>query len=332
MKYKVILFVSFILVSVIASFIVWGKGPNSLTGSRVVTIARGQSAWSIGQTLKNQGVIRNVITFFALSTAKGFSGQLKAGTYRFEAGQDLSDILRTLNEGDGLTITLIIPEGASVKEIEDRLSQNGKQVSFNKVDWDKLGQKYSFIIEAVTIENNFVGEGYLFPDTYELEFSALADSIAGKMIDNFSRKVSPFFEEIKEKGLSLREVVIVASLIEREVKLDRDRALVSDIIWRRLKAGMPLQIDATIVYAKVADGQEKKPPTKADLGILSPYNTYLHMGLPPGAIANPGLGSLEAALKSKNNEFWYYLSKSDGSIVYSRTLEEHNLAKAKYLR
>ena len=172
-------------------------------------------------------------------------------------------------------------------------------------------------------------EGFLFPDTYLVDYGASLDEIISQIESNFDSKLDPYLEAIQEKGLSLEEIITMASLIEKEVQTKEDKEMVSGIFWKRVKAGVPLQSCASIAYIK---GVPQWRYSFEDTRIESPYNTYLYYGLPPGPISNPGLDSIEAAIYPKDSLYWYYLSTLEGETIYSRTLDEHNAATAKYLR
>jgi UPF0755 protein len=172
-------------------------------------------------------------------------------------------------------------------------------------------------------------EGYLFPDTYELKEQDLAGSLAKSMLSNFSEKLTPeLLKEISGQDKTVFEVVTLASLLEKEVRTMADKKTVSGIIYKRLRNGMRLQVDATVLYALDKEGTKV---SYDDLWLDSPYNTYRYSGLPPGPICNPGRESLLAAVYPEENEYWYYLSAPDGQTHFSRTLEEHNVKKVKYL-
>lgn len=173
-------------------------------------------------------------------------------------------------------------------------------------------------------------EGYLFPDTYRLYVQALPEQVATKMLQNFNTKFSPELRaQAARQHHSIFEIVTIASLIEKEVASDEDRAIVSGILWKRLTHDMPLQVDATIAYIT---GKRSINISHAETEIDSPYNTYLYRGLPKGPISNPGLSAIRAALYPRPSPYLYYLSTPDNKIIFSRTLKEHNRAKAKYLK
>ena len=171
-------------------------------------------------------------------------------------------------------------------------------------------------------------EGYLFPDTYRFFKDAKLPDVVNKMIANLENKLTSDLKmAIKNSSFTTYEVLTMASLIEKEVKSDSDREIVSGILWKRLKAKIPLQVDATLVYIT-----GRKEISDADKKINSPYNTYYYRGLPKGPISNPGLSAIRAAVFPENSPYWYYLSAKDGQTIFSQTLEEHNRNKAIYLK
>jgi UPF0755 protein len=215
---------------------------------------------------------------------------------------NIPEIAQKIILGDIAKIKVTIPEGSTLKEIEE-----------------KLGVKLP--------EENL--EGYLFPDTYYFPVDVTGEEVVRIMRENFEKKISPYKKEIEKSGKTLQEILIMASLLEKEVKTKEEKELVSGILWKRLKYGIPLQVDATITY--ITGKKTIKIPLE-DLQIDSPYNTYKYKGLPPAPICNPGLESILAALYPKESEYWYYLSIPEGKTLFFKTLKEHNLAKAKYLK
>jgi len=207
-------------------------------------------------------------------------------------------------------ITVTIPEGLTVRQIEERL---GLQLP---------------------VENL---EGFLFPDTYYFSFGFSGAEVVKKMKDNFDKKVNQEIrEEIKRQGKTLFEIITMASMIEKEVRTLEDKKLVSGLLWKRLKTNMPLQVDATIAYILTKEGkgewtfEEMRREIAKARDIDSPYNTYKYRGLPVGPISNPGLESILAAVYPEDSEYWYYLSTPEGETIFSKTLDEHNRARAKY--
>ena len=178
---------------------------------------------------------------------------------------------------------------------------------------------------------NISYEGYLFPDTYQVYADAKAEDVLKKIFDNLEKKITPETRaEMKQQDKTFFEILIMASLLEEEVKDEEDRAKVADILWRRLARGWALQVDSSVHYAVNRTGTVFT--TSKERQVDSLYNTYKYPGLPLGPISNPGLLAIKAALYPSPNNYWYFLSDEEGKIHYARTLEEHNLNKAKYLR
>lgn len=230
-----------------------------------------------------------------------------------------------------------IREGFNLREVESRLLEAGIASAQNLPAFTIEPFKnpsgtfsYEFFKDAPS-EASF--EGFLFPDTYRFWLDSSSEAVIKKFLDNFDKKLVPDWRaEIERQNKKIYDAVIMASLIEKEVRSDEDRALVSGILWKRLAAGMKLDVDFTICYIKSRENKECLPITADDKKINSPYNTYLYKGLPPGPISNPGQAALKAAIFPETNPYWYYLSRPDGKTIFSRTLDEHNAAKRRYLK
>lgn len=280
---------------------------------RVFEVKKGEGAETIARNLESQKIITNKNYFLFYLWQGGNMAKLQAGKYSLSASRNVKDIADKIIAGDAIKeeISITIPEGFRLKEIEDRLVEKN-------------------IIKKGTLQNSL--EGYLFPDTYN--FSAeklplLTDDVVKKILDNFNKKTSNLKEQAKSKNIDFRDIVIMASILEKEVRTPEDMKTVSGLLWKRISIGMPMQVDATIAYIT---GKKTGEITYDDLKIDSPYNTYTNKGLPPGPISNPGLVALDAALNPTQNDYLYYLSKPTGETVFSKTLEEHNRAKNLYLR
>ena len=249
----------------------------------------------------------------------------------------LADSLRTSAPTGKPELVVTIPEGFSLSEIEKRLAGAGI-VSAQNLPTLKIKDfknfsgtsSYDFLNDA---PDEASLEGFLFPDTYRFWPESLAEVIVKKFLDNFDRKLVPEWRaEIERQNKKIYDVVIMASLIEKEVKSDKDRALVSGILWKRFDKGMKLDVDFTICYIKSRENKECLPITAEDKKTNSPYNTYLYKGLPPTPISNPGEAALKAAIFPEVSPYWYYLSTPEGKTIFSRTLEEHNMARRRYLK
>jgi len=327
----------FILICFLLIFIFWRqiRIPLNSSGEKIIfEVLRGQSAKTIAENLKSAGLIDNPFVFRLYVFLALGQYALKSGEYELSPAMPVRDIADTIVIGGTNEVLVTIPEGFTLGQIEERLVA-AKLVKPGEI------VNYKFIANIPPLlsgKPKFTSlEGYLFPDTYRF-FSAQGGSASGgkdslsdivsKMIANLDAKLTPDLKTaIKNSSRGVYEILTMASLIEKEVKSDTDREIVSGILWKRLKAGVPLQIDATLVYIT-----GRQIIYEADKKINSPYNTYFYRGLPKGPIANPGLSAIRAAIYPKNSVYWYYLSAKDGKTIFSRTLEEHNYNKAKYLK
>lgn len=292
-------------------------------------VAEGDSARVIAEHLQREGLASKLLFMFYIREA-GISNELKAGTYELRAGMSVKEIADAMARGDVFrdTVKITIPEGFTLLQIEER---SGKSLSDFTVD--DFRAQFDFLLEA---PEGATLEGYLFPDTYEFERDITASEMVSIMLGNFAKKwdsVRALIQQDNAKTIfdtltvSLFNIVTMASLIQEEVITEADMKLVSGVLWKRYSIGMPLQVDATVSYAV-----KKQELTYDDLKTESPYNTYRYKGLPKGPIASPGLSALEAAVYPTDTEYLYYLSKPNKETVFSRTLAEHNKAKALYLR
>lgn len=278
-----------------------------------IDIPEGGSAVSVGKLLEEQGLISSADVFWISVRLLSLGETLKSGTYQFERPIGTAEMIYRIASGSyGIELVRVtIPEGYTVAQMA---------VSFDAVlpEFDSA----SFI--ATQTQH----EGYLFPDTYI--FTTLADEneIAKRMKDQFYIEAASIQDEIDASGHSLEDIVIMASLLEREARTLEERRMIADILWRRLADEYPLQVDAVFGYIQ---GRETYHPSLDDLEIDSPYNTYRNIGLPPGAIANPGLESLLAAATPTPNDYWYYLTGDDGEMRYAKTFEEHKKNRSLYL-
>jgi UPF0755 protein len=311
--------------------------PGASEDFRLVEIPAGANAAIIGEILYREGLIRNqeVFQFFVRRHALGH--RFIAGTYKLSPSLSLEQIVNKINDGDvySETIWFTIPEGFTVKEIAARLEENDlvEQNSFLEFAGrppERILENFSFLKEFNNSQIEYVLEGYLFPDTYEVYPGVGEEELAAMMLRRLDQVVTPEVEQrISELNTSLHEILTIAAMVEREGRVDHERPLIAGVIYNRLEIGMRLQIDATIQYAL---GETKEFLTFRDLEIESPYNTYLHDGLPPGPIAAPGEASIMAALYPEASDYFYYNYKYDGSgeHYFSRTLQEHieNVARA----
>jgi UPF0755 protein len=292
-----------------------------------VTIPPGTSVAGIGEILERHGIVRSGWAFGIYARLRGDASKLKAGTFRLSGDMSLGQIaqeLRLAGAGFGDRVHVSVPEGYTLKQIAAALQQHGvcDAAEFLKIATtpDVIAQIHAdFPLPHDSLE------GYLYPDTYMLKPHTAPLQVIDGMLLNFSNRfVRPYQHQIDQSGESLHNIVTIASLVEREAKVPQDRARIAGVIVNRLKRGMKLEVDATVLYAL---GHHKDKVLYRDLEVKSPYNTYRHAGLPPGPIANPGLPCLEAALSPEKNDFIYYVAQPNGAHLFSRTPEEHQAAK-----
>ena len=304
----------------------------------IFVVESGQGIFDISQSLEEKGFVSCKYLFTAYVVLKGERGSLKTGIYEISPGMSISQIADKLVAGEIKEISITIVEGWNLNDIANYLENKGygDKEEFYRLAGEpprykdgevypqkrgELEKEFSFLEEK---PDNLSLEGYLFPDTYIVAANAQMDDILRLLLANFEKKA---VKEIGEDDIF--EIITIASLIEKEVIVYEDKRLVSGIIRNRLEIGMPLQIDATITYLT---GRRSVSIPILETRIDSPYNTYVNSGLPIGPISNPGIESIKAAMYPKENDYFYYLSKPTGETVFSRTLEEHNYAKNKYLR
>lgn len=292
-----------------------------------VVIPQGASAADIAAILAGKGVVASAPQFEGLVRSEGAAAELKAGTYQLVTGMEPSQVLEALRTGPLVDVYRItIREGLRVGEMLEILSE-GSGIPVEEFEAALQSGEVTTTLKDMP-DSPFPQdwEGLLFPDTYEFSQRSTAVTILQRLADTMVQRVeSVDWSEFEADGYSIYEGIIMASLIEAEVRVADERPLVSSVIHNRLDEGMPLQIDATVLYALGT-----RSPSDFDREVDSPYNTYQNTGLPPTPIASPGRASLEAAANPADTDYFYYvLSAEDGSHTFSETLEEHNEAVRK---
>ncbi|GGH29339.1 endolytic transglycosylase MltG [Paenibacillus segetis] len=305
------------------------------------TIEPGVGTSGIADLLEEQGLIKNSFLFVSYLKLKSEGTRFQAGVYEMQPGITYDQIIEKLNSGDVVKAEMIkftIPEGFTVAQMADKLAEEG---IVDKDAFLQLAKSPSDLNSALLpeIPNDpkltYRLEGYLFPETYELVKGSTESDIVQRMLDEMDKRLNQipqFQEKLKQRGLTLNELMTLASLVEREVVVDSERKVVAGVIYNRLATGnMKLEIDATVQYLL---GKPKERLLNSDLRkVDSPYNTYLYLGLPPGPIAAPSLKSIEAALEPESSEYLFYVTKKDGSgeHLFAKTYKEHlkNIEKSK---
>ncbi len=305
-------FVSLIVAGAAAWLVFTPFGPSTET---FVEVAPGSSSTRIAQQLESAGVVRTQFAFDLLRWIK--RGKLKAGEYRFDHPAPLSEVYDRIARGDVYTVAVTVPEGADIFEVATRLEQAG--IGTRQGFLDEQARLITLVADLDPKASDL--EGYLFPDTYRFPRKATAAQIATAMVKRF-RTVAA------ELGLkeNVHDVVTVASLVERETALEAERPLVASVFENRLAKRMPLMTDPSVIYGLELQKYWRGAIHVSDLKRDTPYNTYLHGGLPPGPIANPGLQSLRAAMTPAQTHYLYFVAAGanpQGRSIFATTLEEH---------
>ena len=291
----------------------------------VVDVRAGTSSRAIAARLRTTGVLRDEWSFLLLHYL--LPGQtLKAGEYYFDRALSPWEVLRKLRRGDVRQHSMTIPEGYNIFEVAEAVSASGL------VSRDQIREVLQDTALIDDLDPSAASlEGYLFPDTYYFTRHTSAAEMVARMVARF-RKVYGELEGQHSPSRPVREVVIMASMVEEETALPEERQLVAGVFYNRLKAGLALQCDPTVVYAALLAGRYRGAISHSDLQFHSPYNTYRRRGLPPGPIANPGRASLEAAMAPASTDYMYFVSNAESGHVFSTNLRDHSRAVAEYRR
>ena len=320
-----VLIAAIVIVIVGGGVALWGRlrvntPYRAFSGEEVfVDLPAGLGVAAIADRLTAAGVIPEAWTFRIAARLSGSDRRLKAGEYRFADASKPVDVMARLVAGDVYTRAVTFPEGLTIVEMAEIFGKSG------------LGTPDEFIAAAsdVSLVAAFDAdarslEGYLFPDTYAWPRREAAADAVRAMVARFDRAFGGELRaEAAARGLGVRETLTLASIIEKETGRAEERPLVSAVIHNRLKIGMPLQCDPTVIYALMLARRWDGNLRKADLSMRSPYNTYVVAGLPPTPIASPGRASIEAAVRPANAPYLYFVSRNDGTHVFASTLAEH---------
>jgi len=292
--------------------------------AKVVVIPPGKGFHEAAQILEDSGIIRDRRSFYLLARIEGVVGKIKAGEYEVHTQMPPREVLSKLIRGEVIQYPVTIPEGYNIYQIAEVLEQ--AKVCSKKVFLEKA--RDPALIDSLGMEGDNL-EGYLFPDTYNFPKGFGEEQVIRQMVARFKAVFNPLAKRAEKMGLSRRDVVILASMIEKEARDDQERRMIAAVFHNRLQRGMALQSDPTAIYGL---REKRSSITREDLQRRTPYNTYIISGLPKGPIANPGIKSLQAVLFPADANYLYFVSKNDGTHYFSGTLEEHNRAVAKYQR
>jgi UPF0755 protein len=296
--------------------------PHGPENETLVEIAPGSSTVRIGRELARAGIIRSQWAFDLVRFWK--HGTLKAGTYRFDHPAPAVEVYERIRRGDVYTIVVTVPEGATVFEIGDRLQQAG--FGTRQAFLDVAAQEVSLVNDLDPAAKNL--EGYLFPDTYRFSPKTALPEIAAAMVKRFRTEAA-----LLGLSVNVRRTVTLASLVEKETAIDGERSMVASVFENRLRKNMPLMTDPSVIYGLEVENQWRGTLYESDLKRDTPYNTYLHAGLPPGPVANPGVKALRAAMAPAETDYLYFVAAGQnpqGKSLFASTIEEHNRNVAGY--
>ena len=323
---RILVVVVVLLVVVAAAAGVWGyvvlerpyKGYAE--AEQYVDIPAGSGTVSMGRRLADMGVIRSASAFRLAVWMRGAGRKLQAGEYRFDRPMTTADVVDKIARGDVYVRAITFREGLNIREMATVFESGGFGTAAEFIAAARQIQ----LVRALDPEARDL-EGYLFPDTYTLQRRTTAEQLVERMVNRFTKALTPELQQqASARGLTVRQLVTLASLVEKETGKGEERPIVAGVYTNRLRIGMGLQCDPTVIYALMLAGRYDGNIRKDDLQIDSPYNTYRYRGLPPGPIAAPGAASLAAAANPADVPYLYFVSRGDGSHVFSATLDEHN--------
>lgn len=332
LKKKILIAVICVAVIIVAGAVFYitglGKALDSNDTQTVsVIISSGSSTGQIGQILEEEGIISSADKFKIWSRIKGYDSRYKAGTYTLSPSMDFQEIADIIVSGKVTTVNFTIPEGYTIYQTASAIAAKGLGDYDTLVSLIEAGDfEYDFLKDAQNNKNKL--EGYLFPNTYTVDEGMNEEQIIKVMLDQFEKQPYKVYAE-SGSSYSLNDIITVASIIERECKVNEERPLVASVIYNRLAKGMPLQMCSTVQYVL---GKQKEVLTYADTRIESPYNTYTNTGLPPGPICSPGLAAIKAALNPADTDYLYFVlsEKLDGTSNFSSDYAQFEKDKAAY--
>lgn len=330
MKKSNFLFIPLLFIAILLGCFFWWRwanqpvfGQDAPAVKTTFVIKKGESLSSVARRLQEEDLIRSSLAFKLLILSANLSGKIQAGSFQLSPSLNPKQITEILTHGTS-DIWLTFPEGWRQEEFARRLGSNLEK--FSKEEFLELAVDH---------------EGELFPDTYLIPKEASASAVFNLLQQNFQKKFNPDLSQATQKaGLTQSQVLILASLVERESRHESDRPVVAGILIKRWQADWPLQVDAALQYIKGSQNCRLNSPncdwwptpTRADKKLPSPFNTYLYKDLPPAPICNPGLASIKAVVYPQESPFWFYLSDLKGNMHYAQTVEEHNANIQKYLQ
>lgn len=317
----------FIVIVVVAGFVGWRIALAEVSpfkgyegAEQFVEIPEGSGPTSIGRRLADAGIIRDRLGFRFEILRSGLGRRLQAGEYRFDRPMTVKEVVDKIARGDVYLIPITFREGLTIREMAQLYESKGLG---SAAEFSKSASDAALIRKLDPAARDL--EGYLFPDTYAMTRHTTPSQLVPRMVAGFEKALAPeIFSAAEARGLSLRQLVTLASIVEKETGKPEERPLVAAVYSNRLKIGMALQCDPTVIYALERANRYNGNLTRENMQIDSPYNTYRYPGLPPGPIANPGRASLEAAAHPADVPYLYFVARGDGSHAFAATLDEHN--------
>lgn len=315
-KKVLILIISAIFLVSGLSYYFFASPPTDFPLNSIYSIEERSTLSEVSIEAKKQNLVKSPLFFKILMILFSGNKGVISGDYVLNKKENVFEAAKRFANGDYRlsAIKVTVPEGLNVYEIAELLSKKDDLRNFNQQEFLRLAKGK---------------EGYLYPDTYFFLPNIKGKQIMETMEENFTKKIAPIQKDIKKFGKTFEEVLTMASILEKEVPKTEDRKIVAGILWKRIKIGMPLQVDAVFPYIIQ---RKNKTITRDDLKIDSPYNTYLNKGLPPGPISNPSLDAITSVINPKETKFFFYISDKKGITRFGITLEEHNRNIDKYLR
>lgn len=287
---------------------------------RFVDVPQGAGPSSIGRRLQEAGIIRDTLSFRLALLRSGAGRRLQAGEYHFDRPMTVGQVVAKLARGEVYLVPVTFREGLTIRQMSEIYAARGLGSAA-----DFLAAARDARLAAAFDPGAADLEGYLFPDTYAMSRRATAAQLVERMVAGFQKVLTPELRaRAAARGLDVRGLVTLASIIEKETGKADERPLVAAVYTNRLRIGMGLQCDPTVIYALEKAGRYTGNLTREDLHVDSPYNTYRYAGLPPGPIASPGRASLEAAVNPAEVPYLYFVSRNDGTHAFASTLDEHN--------
>jgi UPF0755 protein len=299
--------------------------PGFGSEAKYLMIKKGESVNQIAANLEAMGAVSSKADFIFFTKLLRKSALLKVGRYSIKPGRSIRDIIGMIERGESTPFNVTIPEGFSLGQISNLL-ETTLEIDMPQFRDAVTDRRY---LDSLKIDGNDL-EGYLAPSTYNLYYDESPRRVVAKMVSHFFQSLPDSFQvKARRLGLTVHQAVTLASMVEKEARLDSERPIIAAVYLNRLRKGWRLECDPTVIYAL---GGLSRPLTRGDLDIDSPYNTYRIYGLPPGPIANPGVKALEAVINPAPVGFLYFVARGDGSHVFSFTLDDHNTAVARAKR